>query len=173
MSDISRTRLAYARARVDPVPNVSLQGLVNVIDNGVDGRPDAGVALTMPIPLFNRNQGAILKAQHEIAAAELALQQLELGLQNRLAPIYERYANARNQVECYRAAILPAAQETLDLTRKLYEAGEANFLSLLTAQRTFSQTNLNYLESLLELRATEAEINGLLLRNSLGPADKQ
>jgi cobalt-zinc-cadmium efflux system outer membrane protein len=93
-------------------------------------------------------------------------------MQARLAPVFERYDNARNQVERYRQAILPAAQESLDLTRKMYEAGEASFLSLLTAQRTFSQTNLNYLEALRELRVSEAEIEGLLLRDSLtsGPA---
>ena len=40
-------------------------------------------------------------------------------------------------------------------------------MNLLTAQRTFSQTNWNYLESLRELRAAEAEIEGLLLSGSL------
>lgn len=167
MTDIGRARFALDRANVEPVPNVTLQGLVNVIDNGIGGKTDAGINISVPIPVWNRNQGAVLRAQHEIAAAEQALQKLELGLQSRLAPTFERYANARNQVERYRAAILPAAQESLELTRKMYEAGEANFLYLLTAQRTFSQTNLNYLEALRELRISEVEIEGLLLRDSL------
>jgi cobalt-zinc-cadmium efflux system outer membrane protein len=51
----------------------------------------------------------------------------------------------------------------------MYEAGETNFLSLLTAQRTYSQTNLFYLESLRELRMAEVEIEGLLLLDSLAP----
>ena len=101
-----------------------------------------------------------------VQRAEQALQQLELSLQNRLAPT-ERYANSRNQVERYRTTILPTAQESLDLTRKMYQAGESNFLVLLTAQRTFSQTNLNYLDALRELRTSEVEIEGLLLRSSL------
>jgi len=167
MSEISRARAMFERARVEPIPNISVQGLVNVVDNGIGGKPDAGVAVSVPIPLFNRNQGAVLKAQHEIAAAEQALAQLELGMQTRLAPVFERYSNAKNQVERYHNAILPAAQETLDLTRQTYEAGETNFLALLTAQRTFSQTNLNYLEALRELRIAEIEIDGLLLRDSL------
>jgi len=166
-TEISRARWALQRACVEPTPNVTVQGLMNFIDNGIDGKPDAGVSVSVPIPVFNRNQGAILAAQHQVTAAEQALQQLELGLQHRLAPIYERFANARHQVERYRVAILPAAQESLDLTRRLYEAGEASFLSLLTAQRTFSQTNLNYLDALRELRTAEAEIEGLLLTGSL------
>jgi cobalt-zinc-cadmium efflux system outer membrane protein len=173
MTEISRARAALDRARVEPVPNLSLQGLVNVVDNGVDGRPDAGVAISLPIPVFNRNQGTILRAQQEISAAERALQQLELGLQARLAPVFERYANARNQVERYRAAILPAAQESLELNRKMYEAGETGFLALLTAQRTFSQTNLNFLQAMQELREAEMEIEGLLLRDSLANTRSQ
>ncbi len=173
MMEISRARATLDRAQVEPIPNVNVQGLVNVIDNGIDGRTDAAITLSMPIPVFNRNQGTIIKAQHEIVAAERALQQLELALESRLAPTFERYANARNQVERYREAILPAAQESLDLTRKMYEAGEAGFLSLLTAQRTFSQTNLNYLEALRELRTAEVEIEGQLLSDSLNSGNSR
>lgn len=173
VTEIDRARFALERARVEPIPNVSVQGLVNAVDNGIGGRPDGAISLSMPIPVFNRNQGTILRARHEIAAAEQALEQVELGLQSRLAPTFERYANSRNQVERYRNAILPAAQESLDLTRKMYEAGEAGFLALLTAQRTFSQTNLNYLEALRELRTAEAEIDGLLLRDSLNAGNSR
>ncbi|MES2791194.1 MAG: TolC family protein, partial [Planctomycetota bacterium] len=167
MAEIGRARSALERAQVERVSNVSVQGLVNVIDNGIGGRPDGAIGISMPIPVFNRNQGGVLKAQHEVVAAEQSLQQIELGLQNRLAPTYERYSNARNQVERYRDAILPAAQESLDLTRKMYRAGETGFLTLLTSQRTYSQTNINFLEALRELRTAEAEIEGLLLRDSL------
>ncbi len=169
-SEISRARFAYERARAEPIPNVSVQGMINVLDNGIGGKPDGSLALSMPIPVFNRNQGAIHKAQYEIAAAEQALRQVEFDLQNRLAPTFERYANARNQVERYQTAILPVAGESLELTRKMYEAGEASFLVLLTAQRTFSQTNLSFLEALRELRTAEIEIEGLLLSGSLTAA---
>ena len=167
-SEISRARFALERANAEPIPNVSVQGLFNFVDNGVsDGGPDAGISISMPIPVFNKNQGASLQAEHEIMAAEQAMAQLSLGFQARLAPTFERFANARNQVQRYREAILPAAQESLDLTRQAYQAGESGFLALLTAQRTFFQTNLNYLESLRQLRTAEAEIEGLLLMDSL------
>ena len=169
MTEVSRARAFLERAYAEPIPNVTLQGMVNVIDNGIDGKPDGEIGVSLPLPLFNRNQGGILQAQQEVIAAERALQRVELSLRTRLAPTFERYANARNQVQRYREAILPAAQETLDLTRKMYEAGETNFLSLLTAQRTYSQTNLFYLESLRELRMAEVEIDGLLLLDSLAP----
>jgi cobalt-zinc-cadmium efflux system outer membrane protein len=167
VANLERARWVLQRARVEAVPNITVQGLVNWRDNGIGGGPDGAVTVGLPIPAWNRNQGAIRQAQCEVVAAEQALAQVELDLVNRLAPVYERYANARNQVERYRGKILPAAQESLELSRKLYAAGETGYVSLLTAQRTHSQTNLNYLESLRELRASESELAGLLLRGSL------
>lgn len=166
-ANIERARFALARARVEPRPNVNVEGLINVVDNGIGGKPDAGILVTLPVPIWNKNQGGVLKAEQELAAASAALSQLELDLQNRLAPVYERYANARGQVERYRARILPAAGESLKLTRQTFSAGEIGYLNLLTVQRTFSQTNLSYLEAVRELRTAEAELDGLLLTGSL------
>lgn len=165
--EVDRARFAFERARVEPTPNVNFQGLVNWQDNGIAGKPDGGVAVSIPIPVFNRNQGAIARADHELVAAREALTQLQLELQNRLAPVYEQYANARNQVERYQKNILPAADESLALTRQRYSSGEGNYISLLTAQRTFSQTQLNYLDAVRALRISEVEIDGLLLSGSL------
>lgn len=167
---VERARAAVARERVEPIPNVTVQGLVNVIDNGIGGKTDGGIAVSVPIPVFNKNQGGILRAQQELVAASRAHSQLELDLQNRLAPVYERYANAKNQVQRYRDVILPAADESLSLTRRTYSAGETNYVSMLTAQRTYSQTQLGYLDAIGTLRVAEVQIGGLLLSGSLQAA---
>lgn len=167
LTNIERARWRAERARIEKIPNVTLRGMVNVIDNGINGDPDGSVMVGVPLPIWNRNQGALIQAQHEAAAAERALEQLELNLQSRLAPVFERYSNALNQTKEYRENILPAARESLELSRRLYQAGEAGFLSVLTAQRTYSQTNLAYLEAQRDLRTTAAEIEGLLLSGSL------
>ena len=167
MAEIERARWAVQRACIEKKPNVTVQGLVNWRDNGIGGDSDGSITVGVPLPLWNRNQGGIQQAQSQVAAAERALDQLELSLENRLAPVFERYANALHQVNTYRTRLLPGSQESLDLARRLYQAGETPYLNLLTAQRSFSQTNLNYLESLRELRSAEAEIEGLLLAGSL------
>lgn len=167
LTNIERARWRAERARIEKIPNVTLRGMVNPVDNGINGDPDGSLSIGVPLPIWNRNQGALTQAQHEAAAAERALEQLELSLQNRLAPVYERYSNALNQVKEYRENILPAATETLALSRRLYQAGEAGFLNVLTAQRTYSETNLAYLEAQRELRTSAAEIEGMLLSGSL------
>lgn len=166
VANIERSRWAMLRARAEPIPNLTMQGVV-MQDNAIGGRTDGIIQITMPIPILNKNQGAIRQAEAESIAAERALEQLERDLQNRLAPVFERYSNATSQVTRYRERILPAAKESLDLVRRGYEAGEFPYLNLLNAQRTFFQTNLQYLDSLRELRTASAEIQGMLLSNSL------
>lgn len=166
-AELQRARLTVQRERREPIPNVTLQGLVNWRDNGIGGDPDGGVAVSVPVPLFNRNQGAIYRAERELAAANQALLQLELALKQRLAPVYERYAAAQQQTTLYRDTILPQAEESLRLTRDMYQAGEVNYTGLLVAQRTFAVTNQDYLDAVLRLRTAEAEIEGLLLTGGL------
>jgi cobalt-zinc-cadmium efflux system outer membrane protein len=166
VANIDRARLALEREAVEPIPNVTVQGVV-MQDNGIGGKTDGNLQLTFPLPLWNKNQGAIRRAEAELAAAQRALGQVELDLQHRLAPVFERYASAAAQVERYRERILPAAQESLGLIRQVFEAGEVPYLNLLNAQRTYSQANLSYLDSLREFQSAAAEIDGLLLRGSL------
>jgi cobalt-zinc-cadmium efflux system outer membrane protein len=166
-AQLDRARAALARAQAQPFPNLNVQGLVNIIDNGIGGRPDGAVAVSAPLPLFNRNQGAIIQAQREVAAAQQAISQVQLDLQQRLAPVFEGYANARQQVSRYRQSILPIAQETLGLAHQTYMAGETNFNDLLSAQRTYTNVNRDYLDAVLRLRTAEAQIDGLLLTGSL------
>jgi cobalt-zinc-cadmium efflux system outer membrane protein len=164
-ANIERSRWALQRALAEPIPNWTIQGVV-MTDNGIGGKTDGIVQMTLPLPLFNRNQGAIQQSQAAVVAAEHAMAQLELRLQNQLAPLYERYASAANQVRKYRQSILPAAHESLELVRQGHKAGEFPFLNLLNAQRTYFQTNLQYLDALRELRLAAIEIDGLLLRGS-------
>jgi cobalt-zinc-cadmium efflux system outer membrane protein len=127
----------------------------------------ADVAVTVPLPVFNRNQGNILSAQSSLIAAEKELQRVELDLRNRLAETFERYANARRQVDTYQQSILPDAKKSLELVSTGYREGEFDFLTLLTAQRTYFFVNLDYLASLALLWDTSVDLEGLLLRDSL------
>jgi cobalt-zinc-cadmium efflux system outer membrane protein len=167
VANLDRARAALVRARREPIPNVRFQTAV-MQDMGIGGKTDGIAQVLLPFPFLNRNQGAISQAVADVTAAELAIQQVELDLQNRLAPVFERYASAEFRVRRYHDAILPAAERSLELVQRGYSAGEFPFLNLLNAQRTYFQTNNLYLQSLLDLRTSMAHIEGLLLNNSLG-----
>lgn len=162
---VARARLVIQRARKEPIPNIDLSVSHrhhNITDNNV-----TNVQVGIPIPVFNRNQGNIRSAQAELTRACNEVKRIELDLQDRLAVAYRRYANARQQVDRYSKRMVPRAEQSLKLVSGGYEKGQVEFLTLLTAQQTYLQVNLSYLDSLRELRAAASLIDGQLLSESL------
>ena len=162
---VARAQAVLSRECAGRYPNVALQAGVQY-DNAT-GDAIAGVQVGVPFPIFNRNQGNISKAQSELTAAQRDVERVQLALQQRLALVFEQYASALRQVEKYQADILPNAQESLKLVSSGYRQGEFSYLVMLTAQRTFFQTNLTYLDALRDLRSAGVAIEGNLLGDNL------
>jgi len=167
LTEVERSRWAIDRAHAEPIPNVDVQAIMQS-DNGT-GSNNANLQVSMPIPWLDRNQGGIREAEANLFAAERAVGRLQLSLKQRLASVFQQYATARNQVREYskQEGILANSDLALGYVRKGYQAGESGYLDLLTAQRTYSQTNLAYLEALGQLWSATVEIDGLLLKGSL------
>jgi cobalt-zinc-cadmium efflux system outer membrane protein len=164
-ANVSRAEAVLRRESVEPIPNLDTQVSVQ-FDNATEDTITS-VTLGVPLPIWNRNQGGIRQAQAEVTEARRSLQRTELDIKRRLAVAFQQYATARAQAEAYATEILPKAQETLELVQRGYRLGELGYLDLLTAQRTYSQTNLSYLDALSALWANWNEIDGLLLSGSL------
>jgi cobalt-zinc-cadmium efflux system outer membrane protein len=73
-------------------------------------------------------------------------------------------------VRRYRGEILPRAQENLDLTEVAYENLQFDFLRILTARRSYFETNLRYVDALVALQKADALLDGLLLTGGLDMA---
>lgn len=162
---VAKAQAALSRARAERYPNWEAQAGAQY-DYGTQDAV-ANVQLSVPLPIYNRNQGGIRAAESQIAEAQANVSRLELSLQQRLAKAFEPYRNARTQTDVYTQRILPDARKSLDETVKSYEAGEVGFLSLLNVQRTYFQTQVAHLEALRQLRDSAATIEGLLLSDSL------
>lgn len=165
MAELARAQSALQRARVEPIPDINTQFMVQ-FDNATEDTI-AGVQMGIPLPIWNRNQGGIRQAEAEITQARRNADRVELNLKQRLAAAFQEYSTARSQAETYSTQILPKAKETFDLVQRGYRLGELGYLDLLNAQRTYSQTNLAYLDALGALWRSWAEIEGLLLSDSL------
>jgi cobalt-zinc-cadmium efflux system outer membrane protein len=76
---------------------------------------------------------------------------------------------ARNQVDRYarKGGIIDSADQTLRLIRAGYEVEEFGLLDLLSAQRSYFEARLAYLDSLDLLWGSVMEIRGLTLQDSL------
>lgn len=165
-SDIQRARWHLHRQRAEPIPNLTVQAIMQH-DQDIGGW-DGAIQATFPLPIRNMYQGSILQADGELHAAEHNLDRLRHQLQQRLADAFQRYQDAKAEVESYSQEIIPAAQESLQLTSAGYRAGEFPFDHVLMAQRTLFTAKVNQVEAIGKLQASFAEIDGLLLTGSLG-----
>jgi cobalt-zinc-cadmium efflux system outer membrane protein len=159
--DVDRARYRVQRECAGRVPNVNVMTGVQ-LDN-VTHDTIANVEVSVPLPVFDRNQGAVAEARGELAAAQAALQQREIALEDRLANAMRDYETARRRVVKYSTEVLPAAAETLRIMNAGYKDRELEYLQVLSVQQMYTQQNLSYLEDLETAWKKWAEIDGLLV----------
>jgi cobalt-zinc-cadmium efflux system outer membrane protein len=160
--EISRSRILLQRAIVEPFPNViAMGGYQRQI--GVDPVLNQGIfQVTVPLPLWNRNQGNIAAAQANVTAASQQYGRVQNDLSLRTAQALAEYHASVQQVERYEKEILPRAEELLHISLQGYSAGEFDFLRLLAAQRTLLDSNLMYVNAQETRWLAAAQIAGLL-----------
>lgn len=154
-----RTALAAVeRSRI--VPNVTVS--LGAKRDEELGRDQAIFGVSIPIPVFDRNQGNLLEALHRVDKARHELSAAELRLSDELALAYERLSAARSEAESLRNNILPGAQSAFNAASKGFELGKFSFLDVLDAQRTLFQAKSQYLRALAETHRSAAEIERVL-----------
>ncbi len=165
VAELSTRRMMFRRALAEVKTDVNVQ--VSVRQEAITDDVLTNVNVGVPIPIWDRNQGAVRQARAQIVEAERNIERLELQLRDRLIDEFKRYEGARYEVEMYSAEILPRARRSLDLVTRGYEQGEIGYLSQLAAQRLFFETNLSYMRAQRDLWDTRLRIEGLLLDDSL------
>jgi cobalt-zinc-cadmium efflux system outer membrane protein len=158
---VDRARWAVDRAVAGRTPNVMVMSGAQY-DNATQFAM-ANVQVSVPIPVFNRNQGGIAQAYGELTAAQSALEARELALAQQLAAAMSEYNNSSRRVAKYSESILPAARQSLELISSAYEQGELEYLDILATQRTYTEKNLDYINNLESAWKKWAEIDGLLV----------
>jgi len=116
--------------------------------NNESGQTQAVVGLAIPLPLFDRNQGAILEALRRSEKAGDELSALRLRLMAELQEASSRLGRARQSLETLQETVLPAAQQTFEAASRGLEAGKFGFLEVLDAQRSLLQARTRYLNTL-------------------------
>ena len=168
---IRHDQIQLERERVQPIPNVLVDGRVG--RNFESNDTTAGVNIGLPIPIFDRNRGTIQQAQADLNRAHAEARRLELELQTRLAAEYRTYVSAWQHVEEYQATVLPIAEEAAELLRQSYDDPKvpgnrrAPWVDVLAADRLHMMLEIEYIESLRTYRETDVAIRGMLLTGGL------
>ncbi|MFF7110445.1 TolC family protein [Pseudomonas sichuanensis] len=119
------------------------------------------VGLSMPLPLFDRNQGNVLAASRRADQARDLRNAVELRLRSDTRSALDQWATAMGEVQAYDRTILPAAQQAVDTATRGFEMGKFAFLDVLDAQRTLIEARGLYLEALASATDARAQVERL------------
>ncbi|ORL49988.1 outer membrane efflux protein [Pseudomonas putida] len=116
------------------------------------------VGLSMPLPLFDRNQGNILSASRRADQARDQRNAVELRLRSETQTAVNQWATAMQEVESYDKTILPSAQQAVETATRGFEMGKFGFIEVLDAQRTLIVARGQYLDSLATATNARAQV---------------
>lgn len=126
------------------------------------GRSQAMFGISVPLPLFDRNQGSVLETARRVDKARDEMASTALRLDAELAQARENFDLARQQALALRSEILPGAQSAYDAASTGFEYGKFGFLDVLDAQRTLLEAKSQYLNALAEAHRARSAIGRIL-----------
>jgi cobalt-zinc-cadmium efflux system outer membrane protein len=114
--------------------------------NGVRGSAYAA-SLSLPLPVFNRNQGEIARATTQQQQLATKAQALEASVLNETANAWASYTTNRTIVGAMERDMVSQARDVRTITEYSYKRGEASLVEFLDAVRAFNDTMRGYHEA--------------------------
>ncbi|ODT97817.1 MAG: hypothetical protein ABS79_06895 [Planctomycetes bacterium SCN 63-9] len=139
-------------------------------DNSPFGKKSAtswALGLTVPLPVYNRNQGNIERARLNITQSQLDLASVERLAVNEVQQAVSDYTISRNTMRRIRETLIPEAKQTVADRFKLFESGELDVTAFLEAQRAYNDTVKQYLDTAIRHRRSMLMLNTAVGRRIL------
>ncbi len=143
-------------ARAERTPNVTAGfGLrreytaIEVGENDVKDQDNLiGLKVSIPLPLFDRNQAGIREAIARRGSAENRYLFARKTIAREVEAAYARLTTAEKSLSIYAKDILPQLEENLQLVQEAYRLGEVGILTVIEEQKKFFEVNDGYLAAL-------------------------
>jgi cobalt-zinc-cadmium efflux system outer membrane protein len=126
-----------------------------------------GVGLTVPLPIFDRNQGRIQRADVNVSQTRIELAALEQQVATEVRQAERRYQISRASVERIENSLLPAAVKVRDEALRRYRAGQDDLSVFLNAQREYNELVRQYRDTMIRHRRSMLALNTAVGRRIL------
>ncbi|MGB3121899.1 MAG: TolC family protein [Verrucomicrobiales bacterium] len=157
--EVALARESLALAKAERVPDLGVSAGISRFEE--DGTTAGMLGVSVPLPLFDRNAGGILSAEHQATRAELEQHAAELRAMNDLVEAHSRLEMARMEALAIKTELLPGAQQAFDAAQAGYREGKFGQLEMLDTRRTLSEARSRYLEVLAAYHKAVADVERL------------
>jgi outer membrane protein, heavy metal efflux system len=145
-------RVGLAKAEI-----FALSGILDA--NGKDsGGLDMGPGASLPIPIFNRNQGGIARARAELERAAWNYQSVKQRIHVEVQEAHDRFALAQATLEQWEQTIMPPLEATTKQSQRAFELGNVSFLLVQENARELINARARQAEIKAEGRRARAEL---------------
>jgi cobalt-zinc-cadmium efflux system outer membrane protein len=115
----------------------------------------------MPLPLWNRNRGAIEEAGYRLAKLAEEQRSARVAVATELATARVALVAAVEESQLLHARVLPGVERAVDVMRRGYEQGRFAQLEVLDAERLRVAAREQYLSALVEAQHSARKIERL------------
>jgi outer membrane protein, heavy metal efflux system len=116
---------------------------------------------SIPIPIFDQNQGSIYKAKADIARSEQEYLETQLYLENKLSQSHKELVRAYEEVSRLKTRVVDSAENAFELAKEGYLQGKFEYLEMLDAQKTLYDVKDRYIQALLNYHEKRADVEYL------------
>jgi cobalt-zinc-cadmium efflux system outer membrane protein len=174
-----RARYNMQQARLTPIPDVGARALIQKDYTGPPFNVVYSVQLSMPLPLWDRNQGGIIAAQANLIQATEEAHRVRTDLTTRLAAAFENYRTNLVALREYRTGIIPDQLKAYESLSNRYrvegglapavpdQAGPVGFGDVANTQQILIQYYAAYFASLDALWQSVVSVADLLQTDDL------
>jgi cobalt-zinc-cadmium efflux system outer membrane protein len=130
----------YELAKANGKQDVTVSGNYSHV-NGISA---VTFSLSVPLPIFDRNQGNIAQTHYAITQAQQQQLQARGQVMDDVKDAYEGLMESDRIAQYFRSGYLEAAQKSRDISEYAYRRGATALLDFLDAERTYRATQLAY-----------------------------
>ena len=116
---------------------------------------------SIPLPLFDKNRGAIQEAADRAAKVLDEQRAAQVRVTAALAEAYRALSTARDEVAALSSAVLPGARATFEAVSEGYRLGKFGYLDVLDAQRTLVTASGQHQRALSDFHKAAVEVERL------------
>ncbi len=120
------------------------------------------MGISIPIPVFDRNQGATLEARDRLSKSREESRAVWLRVVNTLAETYQVLSRAHMEATDLAQHVLPGALAAFEASQKGFRHGKFDYLDMLDAQRTLVSVNLRHINALFTYQKARAQVERLI-----------
>jgi len=159
-AEMEQRRAAVALEKARWIPEPTLSGGFRHFNEANEGVFLVGVSI--PVPLFDRNQGGILEAKYKLAKANEERLASEVRVRSALAEAYRSLSTAFVETSVLKNEVLPGLRSAFEAAMEGYRQGKFGYLEVLDSQRTFFDARGRYLEALASYHKAVADVERLI-----------